>query len=62
MKYKNFTAEDLIKIFDLLGIFLGLLLFLLTRNWRYGLVGLGGMTLVSSFLRGYLFFSKKKWK
>ena len=61
MKLKDFSPEALIRIFDLLGILLGLLLYLLTKKWLYALVGLGGMTLISSFLRGYVFFSKKKW-
>ncbi len=62
MKLKDFTPEGLIRIFDLFGVFLGLLLFLLTRSWRYALVGLGGVTLITSFLRGYLLFTKKKWR
>jgi uncharacterized membrane protein YuzA (DUF378 family) len=61
MKLKDFSPEALIRIFDLLGILLGLLLYLLTKKWLYALVGLGGMTLISSFLRGHVFFSKKKW-
>ncbi|MEO0247640.1 MAG: hypothetical protein ABIM20_06660 [candidate division WOR-3 bacterium] len=59
---KGITPEGLIRFFDLLGIILGLILYLLTRSWIYALVGLGGMTLITSFLRGYLIFSRKKWK
>ncbi|MEO0199498.1 MAG: hypothetical protein ABIM31_00320 [candidate division WOR-3 bacterium] len=62
MKLKGITPEGLIRFFDLLGIILGLILYLLTRSWIYALVGLGGMTLITSFLRGYLIFSRKKWK
>ncbi|MEO0235918.1 MAG: hypothetical protein ABIL92_00675 [candidate division WOR-3 bacterium] len=59
---KGITPEGLIRFFDLFGIILGLILYLLTRSWIYALVGLGGMTLITSFLRGYLIFSRKKWK
>ncbi len=62
MKLKDFTPEGLIRFFDLFGILLGLLLYLLTKDWRIALVGLGGVTLITSFLRGYLFFSKRKWR
>ncbi len=62
MKLKDFTPEGLIRFFDLFGILLGLLLYLLTKDWRIALIGLGGVTLITSFLRGYLFYSKKKWR
>ncbi|GEM_PF-1216167 len=61
MKLESFTAEKLIRIFDLFGVFLGLLLYYLTRSWKYALLGLGGVTLITSFLRGYLIFSKRKF-
>lgn len=62
MRLKSITPEGLIRFFDLFGVALGIILYFFTRSWIYALVGLGGMTLISSFLRGYLIFSRKKWK
>lgn len=62
MKLRDFTPEKLIRFFDLFGILLGLMLFYLTRNWKYALLGLGGVALITSFLRGYQIFSKRKWR